>query len=479
VHDRDAIYIGGQWVGPTTGGRTAVENPATGEVIGHVPEAAAADVDRAVAAARAAFEGWSGTDRQERASALAALRDGLAARRDELAQVITAEMGCPARLAGSLQVNLPLQVIEGYLRLLADPPEPERIGDSLVLHEPVGVAGAITPWNYPVHQAVAKIAPALAAGCPVVLKPSELAPLSAYLLAEIVDAAGLPPGVFNLVPGLGPVAGAALAAHPDVDLVSFTGSTRGGRQVAAVAADTVKRVTLELGGKSANVLLPDADLAVAVKVGVANCYLNTGQTCTALSRMLVHTSQYDEAVQRAADYAAQMAVGDPTDPKTRLGPLVSAGQRDRVAELVRAGVAAGARVATGGVDGAAAAGLPEAGYYVAPTVLAEVAPDNPVAQEEVFGPVLSVLRYRDADDAVRIANHSRYGLTAGVWSADPDRALAVARRLRAGQVDINGAGFNPLAPFGGYRQSGLGREHGRYGLAEYQEVKSVQLPGER
>jgi aldehyde dehydrogenase (NAD+) len=476
VHDRDQLYIGGQWVGASTGARTPVENPATGQVIGHVPEAAAADVGRAVAAARAAFDGWSATDRMARAAALAALRDGLIARRDDLAKVITAEMGAPARLAGGLQVNLPVQVLEGYLRLLADQPEPERIDGSLILREPVGVVGAITPWNYPVHQAVAKIAPALAAGCPVVLKPSELAPLSAYLLTEIIEAAGLPPGVFNLVPGLGPVAGEALASHPEVDLVSFTGSTRAGRRVAAVAAETVKRVALELGGKSANLLLPDADLAVAVKVGVANCYLNTGQTCTALSRMLVHTSQYDEAVDRAASYAAGLPVGDPTDPKTRLGPLVSASQRERVRELIRAGVAAGARVATGGPE---LDGLPEPGYYVAPTVLAEVSPDNPVAQEEVFGPVLSILAYRDEADAVRIANHSRYGLTGGVWSADPDRALAVARRLRAGQVDINGAGFNPLAPFGGYRQSGIGREHGPYGLAEYLELKAVQLPEAR
>ena len=474
MHDRNTVYIGGRWTGPATGARTPVENPATGQVIGHVPEAAAADVDAAVAAARAAFAGWSVTGRAERVAALTALRDGLVTRRQELAELITAEMGAPARVAAGLQVTLPVQVVEGYLRLLAEPrSEPERIDGSLILHEPVGVVGAITPWNYPVHQAVAKLAPALAAGCTVVLKPSELAPLSAYLLAEIVDAAGLPPGVFNLIPGLGPVAGEALAGHPEVDLVSFTGSTRGGRRVAAVAADTVKRVALELGGKSANLLLPDADLAVAVKVGVANCYLNTGQTCTALSRMLVHTSQYDEAVERAASYAAGLPVGDPTSPATRLGPLVSAAQRDRVRELVSAGLAAGARAATGGPD---PDGLPEPGYYVAPTVLAGVTPDNPVAQEEVFGPVLSVLAYRDEDEAVEIANRSRYGLTGGVWSADPDRALAVARRLRTGQVDINGAGFNPLAPFGGYRQSGIGREHGRYGLAEYQEVKSVQLP---
>ena len=473
MYERDAIYIGGRWVAPATDARTPVENPATEQVIGHVPEVAAADVARAVAAARAAFDGWSESSRAERAAALAVLRDGLAARRDELARLITAEMGTPVRVAGGLQVELPLRVIDGYRRLLETEEPPERIGDSLVLREPVGVVGAITPWNYPVHQAVAKLAPALAAGCPVVLKPSELAPLSAYLLAEVVDGIGLPPGVFNLVTGVGAVAGEALVGHPDVDLVSYTGSTRGGRRVAAVAAGTVKRVALELGGKSANILLPDADHPVAVKVGVANCYLNTGQTCTALTRMLVHSSRYDEAVERAAAYAASLPVGDPTDPKTRIGPLVSAAQRDRVRELVRQGTAEGARRVTGD------AALPERGYYVSPTVLADVPPGSSVAQEEIFGPVLSIIRYEDEDEAVRIANHSRYGLTGGVWSADPDRAVAVARRLRTGQVDINGAGFNPLAPFGGYKQSGIGREHGRYGLSEYQEVKSIQLPAER
>lgn len=473
----DKIYFGGKWVQPATGARTPVENPATGQLIGHVPEVGAAEVDQAVAAARSAFGAWSATDRTERAAALRALRDGLAARHDELADLITAEMGTPTRVARKLQVQLPLQVLDGYLSLLADEAaaEPERIGHSLIMREPVGVVAAITPWNYPIHQAVAKIAPALAAGCPVVHKPSELSPLSAYLLAEIIDSIGLPPGVFNLVCGTGPVTGEALAGHPEIDMISFTGSTRGGRRVAAVAADTVKRVALELGGKSANILLPDADHDVAVKLGVANCYLNTGQSCTALSRMLVHTSHYDEVVTRAGEYAAGYPVGDPTDQKTRLGPLVSAAQRERVHALVRRGIDAGARLVTGGE----AAAPPGPGHYVAPTVLADVPPDSELAQEEVFGPVLSVIPYRDEEEAVRIANNSRYGLTGGVWSADPERALALARQLRTGQVDINGAGFNPLAPFGGFKHSGLGREHGPYGLAEYQELKSVQLPERR
>ncbi|QSB17352.1 aldehyde dehydrogenase family protein [Natronosporangium hydrolyticum] len=473
----DTLYIGGSWASPSSDERRPVTNPATGAVIGTVPDAGPADLARALSAARAAFPVWAATSLPERVAVLRAIRDGLAARHDELADLITAEMGAPRRVSRSLQVGLPLQVLDGYLSLLAEPAaEPELIGHSRVYRQPVGVVAAITPWNYPIHQAIAKIAPALAAGCPVVLKPSELTPLSTYLLTEIIDAAGLPPGGFNLICGPGAAIGAELVADPTVDLVSFTGSTRAGRQVAAAAAGQLTRVALELGGKSANILLPDADHRVAVKVGVANCFLNTGQTCTALSRMLVHTSAYEEAVERAGEYAAGFTVGDPTDPGTRLGPLVSAAQRDRVQSLVQQGIAAGARLVTGGP---AATGLPETGHYVAPTVLADVPPGSELAQEEVFGPVLSILPYRDVDEAVRIANHSRYGLTGGVWSADPERAVAVARRLRTGQVDINGAAFNPVAPFGGYGDSGLGREHGRYGLAEYQELTSVQLPEPR
>jgi aldehyde dehydrogenase (NAD+) len=372
-----------------------------------------------------------------------------------------------------VQTALPLAVLDSYVRLLGGEEEPERVGNSLVVREPVGVVGAITPWNYPLHQAVAKIAPALAAGCTVVHKPSEVAPLSAYLFAQLVDEVGLPPGVYNLVSGTGPAVGEAIVAHPGVDMVSFTGSTRAGKRVAELAAATVKRVSLELGGKSANVVLPDADLAAAVKVGVANCFLNSGQTCTAWTRMLVHTSRYDEAVETAAAAAAKYTAGDPTDPATRLGPLASATQRDRVRGYLERGVAEGARVVAGGPD---ATGLPERGYYVAPTVFAEVAPNATIAQEEIFGPVLSVIRYADEDEAVHIANSTVYGLAGGVWSADTEHAVKVARRLRTGQVDINGARFNPLAPFGGYKQSGYGRELGAHGLAEFCEIKSLQLP---
>ncbi|HLV57458.1 MAG TPA: aldehyde dehydrogenase family protein [Natronosporangium sp.] len=473
MHDRDANYVGGTWAPAATTERIPVENPATEQVVATVPASGAADVDAAVAAARAAFDGWAATDPAVRLAHLTALRDGLAARRQEMAALITTEMGAPARLAGGLQIDLPLRVLDSYLELLAKPAEPERLANSVVLREPVGVVAAITPWNYPVHQSLLKIVPALAAGCTVVHKPSEVAPLSAYLLAEIIHATGLPAGVYNLVCGTGPVAGEALVTHPDVDMVSFTGSTRAGRRVGALAAETVKRVALELGGKSANILLPDADHEVAVKVGVANCYLNAGQTCTALSRMLVHASRLDEAVERAVAYAQRYVPGDPTDPQTRLGPLVSGAQRQRVHDLLRRSVQEGATVATGGPD---APGLPERGYYVAPTVLTGVTPDSTAAQEEFFGPVLSIIPYADEDEAVRIANNSRYGLAGAVWSADQDRAMAVARRLRTGQVDINGAPFNPLAPFGGFKQSGHGREFGPYGLAEFQELKAVQLP---
>jgi aldehyde dehydrogenase (NAD+) len=315
-----------------------------------------------------------------------------------------------------------------------------------------------------------KLAPALAAGCTVVLKPSELTPLVAQLLFDAVDEAALPPGVVNLVTGTGPVVGEALAGHPDVDMVSFTGSTATGRRIAHLAADRIARVALELGGKSANVILPDADLAKAVKVGVGNAFLNAGQTCTAWTRMLVHRSVYADAVQLAAASAEKYLAGDPLDAATRLGPLVSAAQRDRVRGYLARGTAEGARVVAGGPD----APVPDRGWFVPATVLADVAPDATVAQEEIFGPVLAVLPFDDDDDAVTIANNSRYGLAGGVWSGDEERALAVARRIRTGAVDVNGGAFNPLAPFGGYRQSGLGRELGPHGIAEFQQLKAIQ-----
>ena len=461
---RDKLYIGGAWVAPAASETIAVENPATEEVLGHVPAGTAADVDRAVAAARAAFDGWAGTPMAERAAVLDRLHGALAARAGDIARTVGLELGTPLKVAKAVQAGLPLTVLRGYADTAAKPEEDETIGNSLILHEPVGVVGAITPWNYPLHQVVAKVAAALAAGCPVVLKPSELTPLVAYLLFDAADEAGVPPGVLNLVTGTGPVVGAAIAGHPDVDMVSFTGSTATGRTIAHAAADRIARVALELGGKSANVILDDADLTRAVKVGVGNAFLNSGQTCTAWTRMLVSENRYDEAVSIAAASAAGYRTGDPFDETTRLGPLVSAAQRDRVRGFIDR---AEARRVTGDAP------VPDRGYFVAPTVFADVDPDSELAQEEIFGPVLSIIPVRDDEHAVEIANHSRYGLAGGVWGS-PERALAVARRMRTGAVDVNGAAFNPLAPFGGYKQSGIGRELGAYGLAEFQQVKAVQ-----
>jgi acyl-CoA reductase-like NAD-dependent aldehyde dehydrogenase len=340
------------------------------------------------------------------------------------------------------------------------------------VREPVGVVACITPWNYPLHQIAAKVAPALAAGCTVVLKPSEVAPLNAFILAEVVHAAGLPRGVFNLVTGTGPEVGEALVRHPEVDMVSFTGSTRAGKRVAALGADAVKRVALELGGKSAAIILDDADLAAAVKGTLSACFLNSGQTCSAHTRMLVPESKYAEAARLATEEAARYTVGDPFGDTAKLGPLVSAEQRERVRDYIRKGVAEGAELLCGGPD--APPGL-ERGYYVQPTVFGRVDPASTIAQEEIFGPVLAIITYRDEEEAVRIANGTPYGLAGGVWSADEARALAVARRLRTGQVDINGGPFNMLAPFGGFKQSGRGRELGRYGLEEFLEYKSLQM----
>ena len=469
---RDSIYIDGAWVPSAGTGTIDVHAAATEEVVGRIPDGVPDDVDRAVAAAKAAFPSWSQTSVEQRAKHLQRLQEGLGARMTELAELIATEVGMPIRLAGAIQVGLPTMVMGSYAQLLADFPFEERIGHSLVVREPVGVVGCITPWNYPLHQIVAKVAPALAAGCTVVLKPSEVAPLNAFVLAEIVDEAGLPAGVFNLVSGTGPVVGEAIASHPDVDMVSFTGSTRAGRRVSELAAATVKRVALELGGKSANVILDDADLERAVAAGVTNCYLNSGQTCTAWTRMLVPRDRLAEAEEIARSKAEKYRVGDPLSEETNLGPLASAAQQERVRGYIARGVEEGAKLVAGGTD--APDGL-EQGYFVRPTVFSEVRPDMTIAQEEIFGPVLSIMPYDTEEEAVAIANGTIYGLAGGVWSGDPERAQRVARQLRTGQVDINGAGFNPLAPFGGYKQSGIGRELGRHGLEEYLETKSLQL----
>src|SRR5215472_657760 len=464
-------YIDGGWVPSAEPGGIDVINPATQVVIDRVPAGSPADVDMAVEAARRALGGWSATSAAERAERLDEARRLLEQRAGEVAATISADMGSPVQFARKVQVGTPLAVLASYVDLLAGYDfGGERTGNALVVREPVGVVGSITPWNYPLHQLVAKVAAALAAGCTVVLKPSEVAPLAAYALADIFHEAGLPAGVFNLVSGTGKIAGEAIASHRDVDVVSFTGSVQAGRRVAEVAAGTIKRVTLELGGKSANLVLPDADLATAVKVGVAKAFVNSGQTCNALTRMLVPASSYDEATELAAKHAERYTVGDPLDEGTRLGPLASEAQRDRVRNYIARGVAEGARIVAGGAE--PVPGL-EVGSYVRPTVFADVTSEMSIAREEIFGPVLCVLRYQTEDEAVAIANGTPYGLAAAVWSGDQEHAVRVARQLRAGQVEINGGAFNVAAPFGGFGQSGYGRELGVHGLEEFLEVKAL------
>ncbi len=469
---KDKLYIDGEWVEPAGSETIDVVNASTEEVMARIPQGSPDDVDRAVAAARRAFETWSQRPLGERAETLRAVAAGLAARTEEIASTIAQELGMPIALSTAIQAGLPTMTFTSVPDLLEEILWEEQVGNSLVVREPIGVVGAITPWNYPLHQVAAKVAPAIAVGCTVVLKPSEVNPLSAFILAEIMDEAGLPAGVFNLVTGTGPVVGEAIAAHPGVDMVSFTGSTRAGRRVSELASERVKPVALELGGKSPNVILDDADLETAVTDGIAKCFLNSGQTCSALTRMLVPRARLEEAEQIAAKVAEAQTVGDPFAETTRLGPLVSDVQRERVRGYIRKGIEEGARLVTGGDEPPQGT---DRGYFVKPTVFSDVRSDMTIAQEEIFGPVLAIIPYEDEEDAIRIANDSMYGLAGGVWSGDEERAKRVARRIRTGQVEINGGVFNPLAPFGGYKQSGHGRELGKFALEEYLQVKSMQL----
>jgi len=469
---RDKFYIGGQWVAPSSKEAIDVHDAGTGEVMGRVPAGGEKDADAAVLAARGALESWAATPVEQRAEFLAKISAGLKARADEIARTIAHEVGMPLKLANRIQVGLPIANFANYAKLVKDFSFEERVGNSVVVREPVGVVVAITPWNYPLHQIALKVAPALAAGCTVVLKPSEVAPFNAFTLAEVIEAAGVPKGVFNLVTGFGQTVGEALVRHPQVDMISFTGSTRAGKRISEVAAQGVKRVALELGGKSPSVILDDADLAVAVKSTVNGCYLNSGQTCTALTRMLVPEAKYEEAARIAAEVANGFTLGDPLAETTKLGPLASAAQLERVRAYIRKGIEEGAELLAGGAE------TPDnvpAGYFVKPTVLGKVKPGSTVEQEEIFGPVLSIVAYKNEEDAIRIANDTAYGLAGAVWGKDEARAQKVARRIRAGQVDVNGGAFNMNAPFGGFKQSGHGREAGTYGLEEFLEYKSLQL----
>jgi aldehyde dehydrogenase (NAD+) len=456
-----SLYIGGEWV-PGGGADSEVENPATEEVTGVVTQAGSADVDAAIDAARRAFEGWAATPVAERVKVLRRLHEVITERAGTFADIINREQGSPAPLARKLHVDVPLGVIAGTADALAEFPFQRRLGNSVILREPVGVVGAITPWNLPLHQIVVKVVPAIAAGATVVLKPAALTPLAAFELARALEAAGLPGGVFNLVTGGGRDVGDQLSRHPGIDHVSFTGSTGVGRQVAAAAAETVKGVTLELGGKSASVVLSDVSdelLAKAVKVTVANCFLNGGQTCTALSRLIVPADRLAKVEELAAAAAAKYTPGE------RLGPLISAGQRKEVESFL----GADARKVTGPVS------LPERGHYVTPTVFSGVDPDSRLAQEEIFGPVLSIMPAESDDHAIELANNSIYGLGGALWTDNRDEALGYAARIRTGQVDVNAAPFNHRAPFGGYKQSGIGREIGDYGIEDVLEIKAVQL----
>lgn len=465
-------FIGGEWVEPTSSETIGVINPSTEQVMGSVPAGTSDDVDAAVQAARSALPDWRSLPVHDRAGFCTLIGHGLQDRAEEIAGLISQELGTPVTEGMLIQASLPAMDFTSMEHLIEEMPWEQTIGNSKVIREPLGVVGAITPWNYPIHQIAAKVAPALTAGNTVVLKPSEMTPLAAYLLMEVIEAAGLPGGVVNMVTGTGPVVGEAIASHPGVDMVSFTGSTRAGIRVSELAAASVKPVTVELGGKSANVILDDADFEAAVVNGIRKCFINGGQTCSALTRMLVPREALPTVEAVAAAAIEQVAVGDPADPATEIGPMSSAIQRDRVQGYIEKGIEEGAKLVAGGAE--APEGL-ETGYFVQPTVFSEVTPEMTIAREEIFGPVLSILPYDDEEQAIELANDSDYGLAGGVWSSDPERAVAVARRIETGQVEINGAAFNPLAPFGGRKLSGHGRELGPYGIEDFLTLKAIQL----
>jgi aldehyde dehydrogenase (NAD+) len=468
-HHRE-FYIDGAWRSPAGASLIDVVDPATEETVACIAAGNAADVDRAVAAARAAFAAYASTSRETRLALLQRIDEGFARRREDLAQAMSREMGVPITAARNVHYPSGPAHLQETIKVLRTFEFETLRGTTLVAKEPIGVCGLITPWNFPINQVMCKVAPALAAGCTMVLKPSEISPLSALIIAEILHDAGVPPGVFNLVNGDGINVGQAMAAHCDIDMVSFTGSTRAGIAVAKAAADTVKRVAQELGGKSANILLPDADFERAVKLGVTRCLNNSGQSCVSPTRMLVPRERLQQVAALATEAAAAMRVGSPSDESTVLGPVANRAQFEKVQRLIEVGLSEGAHLACGGP------GRPEGmarGFFVRPTIFVDVDPAMTIAREEIFGPVLCVIVYDDEDDAVRIANDTPYGLAAYIQSSNLERARKVARRMRAGNVQINYPSVDRGAPFGGYKQSGNGREWGEFGVNEYLEIKGI------
>ncbi len=466
----DKHYYNGAWQASDSAETIGVISSATEAEVFRVPRGTADDVDKAVKAARRGFEAWNRVALEDRAQWLEKLAAAMKTRVPQLAEAISHEVGTSLGYATKVQVEFPIMMIGMNAKFLREVKLEEELGNSLIIKEPIGVVGCITPWNYPLHQIVCKIAPALAAGCTVVLKPAEMAPISAFMLAEAAHEIGLPAGVLNIVSGSGRIVGEAIVAHPGVDMVSFTGSLQAGRRIASVAGDGIKKVCLELGGKSAFVVLDDAPFDKAIAAGVNNCMQNSGQTCSAWTRMLVPRSRHDEAVELAKAQLAKLTMGDPFDKNTRLGPLASAGQRDSVLGFIEQGKREGATLVAGGGRPAE----PATGFYVEPTIFANVDNKMTIAQEEIFGPVLAIIPYDTEAEAIAIANDSPYGLAGGVWAATPERAMTVAKQLRTGQVDINGGRFNALAPFGGYKKSGIGREIGPLALEEFFQLKSIQ-----
>lgn len=469
---RSHLYINGRWCPPENGlVLTDVINAADGSVLGHVPSGGVSDIETAVQAAREAFENWSALSPSIRADYLTKIQDGVAGKADALAEIIAQEVGMPLKMALAIQVGLPVANLGGFARAIEDVEWEYELGNSSICREAAGVVAAITPWNYPLHQLVGKIGGALAAGCTVVAKPADIAPLSAFILADAIEEAGLPAGVFNLVSGPGRIIGDALSGHADVDLISFTGSTAVGTSIAQTAATNITRVSLELGGKSASILLDDADIQKAVKTSVNNCFLNSGQTCSAWTRLVVPRHRQEEIIELAIAAAKKLTLGHPLEENTRLGPLASASQKASVLKMIEAAEKT-ERLVYGG--SAAVTGGGEGGFYVHPTIFADVDNKSPIAQDEVFGPVLVIIPYDSEDEAIAIANDSAYGLAGAVWGGDQERAFSVAKKIRTGQVDINGGRFNPAAPFGGYKKSGYGREFGALGIEEFTELKAIQ-----